>query len=164
MATAGMNGNNEAKIGNSRQTGISYFDANNRPIKISNLQNKISLFIYRDANLGSSVNLNFNLINTSNKSDPSLYTANQMLTYSFQLTGANNSIQIQVKPDNPRLNIGYLMFLKFGSAPVYNASLKSFDFAKLSCPTGKLTASIQLDLNRTDGLDLFLSRHGYRWR
>lgn len=137
MATAGMNGNNEANVGMSRQTGISYYDANNQPIKIRNLKNKIRFFVYRDTKLSSFVNLEFSLINTSNKTDPSLYTFNQMLVYSFQLSGANNSIQIQLKPDNPSLNIGYLMFLKFGSAPVFNSSYSSFDFSKLSCPSGE---------------------------
>ena len=138
MPTAGLNGKSEAKVGMSRQTGISYSDANNQPIKIKNLQNKIRFYVYRDPELKSSVDLSFNFINTSNKSDPSLYLTNQMLVYSFQLTGANNSIQIQVKPVDPSLNIGYLMFLKFGSAPVLNSSDSSFDYSKISCPSGNL--------------------------
>lgn len=144
-----MNGNNETNVGMSRQSGLSFYDSNNQPVKINKLSKPIDIYINRDPDLNSSVNMTFGLVNTDviiNNRQPQ--DGNQMLTFPFNLTGANNSLHFQLRPASLNFTWGYLTFLKFGSTPFYNATNRSFDMFKLFCPSGKPTFIFDSNLSQ----------------
>ena len=132
-AVTGLNGDTDAAIGKSQQISFSIFDEGNNAISVKGLANKIDMWIPRDsdATLDS-----FNLINATTTNNNETQIINGFYSSFFNLTGLNNSINIQIKPIN--LTMGYLLFVKYGSFAAFNTTSRNYDLFKCFCPNGKL--------------------------
>ena len=132
-AVTGLNGDTDAAIGKSQQISFSIFDESNNAIPVKGLTNKIDMWIPRDskATLDS-----FNLINATNTNNNETLIISGFYSSFFNLTGLNNSINIQIQPTN--ISIGYLLFIKYGSFAAFNKTYKSYDLFKCFCPSGEI--------------------------
>ena len=132
-AVTGLNGDTDAAIGKSQQISFSIFDEDNNAIPVKGLTNKIDMWIPRDTEATIDP---FSLINAKNSSDNQTQIINGFYSSFFNLTGLNNSINIQIQPTN--LSIGYLLFIKYGSFAAFNTTYRNYDLFKCFCPNGKL--------------------------
>lgn len=146
MAIAGMNGDGDTNMKDSGQIGLTFNLKDNQKVKIRNLQTPITFTVTKDSSITSTNDLTFKQINTTSNVS---YTSNQMRTYLFPLSGTDVALMLQLKPSNFALRIPYLMFLQFGSAPVYNSTSSSFQYARLFCYGGEL---IFLFLNKISNI------------
>ena len=93
-AVTGLNGDTDAAIGKSQQISFSIFDEDNNAIPVKGLTNKIDMWIPRD----SKATLDpFSLINVTNSSGNETQIINGFYSSFFNLTGLNNSINIQIQ-------------------------------------------------------------------
>ena len=129
MAISGHNGNNETLIGMSSSIGLSIYDQNMNEIEISQTQMPIKIIIKREQNLPE---YSFQYINTTQMNLTLPYLQN-----AFKLTANDASIHIELKPLD--LNIGYLLVLKLGNAPILKSSLSDYTSFKIFCPSKNLT-------------------------
>ena len=137
MALTGSNGDNETNIQWSKSIDFSLYDENIKEINVENQKKSLEFWIPKDINMPIEPYQLIDLVNaTQNQSN---LTNNQMFN-SFNLTGSNVSIHIQIKPNNNQdKSIGYLALLKFGANPVLtqsknNINNKYYDMANLFCP------------------------------
>ena len=130
----GLNGDNETNIGSSNSLEFSIYDEQQTEIIVKNQDNSINIWIPKNVQDNS-----FELINVTLNSSNGGQFINGMYVNGFNLNGANQSIHIQLKPNN--FNISYLVLVKFGENP----TLKSYDLSNIFCPQ---------DLNAADNVYL----------
>jgi hypothetical protein len=124
VAVNGINGANETNTNKSSSIGFSiHSGSNGTEIKVNSTNTTLSFWIP----LNFDDEIEFEQVNAS-------VAAGDYFTYrSFQLSGSNISVQIQIEPYD--LSIGYLAFIKLGKMP--NISNNEFDVAQVFCPCGK---------------------------
>ena len=112
----------------------------------------VELWIPRDT---SGLLAPFQLIDLINAAQNISNAKNLLMFHSFNLTGANVSIHIQIKPTNNDSSVGYLTLLKFGANPVFtqsqnNINKTDYDLTALFCPN-------DLQLNENDSFYLLFA-------
>lgn len=109
---------------------LSFYDSNGFQIPINSPKNKIDLFIPREPRLNNS---DFQFVNVTNIT---VKSGNQFLTNGFYINTINASIHIQLKPLD--ISLAYLIAIKFGNNPYYNATHSNIDSWTILCPQGNL--------------------------
>jgi hypothetical protein len=127
MAVSGHNGDNETFIGFSSSIGLSFYDENNKEIKITNTQSPIHMYIPRDANLEQQ-----HPFQHVNASQIQMYNLFFLTNGLYINSGINVSLTIELKPYNK--SIGYVLVMKLGQSPIINATYADFNSLKVFCP------------------------------
>ena len=136
MALTGSNGDNETNIQLSKSIDFSVYDENDQEISVTNLHTPIEFWIPRDTS--NAPMQPYQLIDLANATQNVSNSTNMLMFNSFNLTGANVSVHIQIKPNNTQATVGYLTLLKFGANPVLtrsqnNVNNKYYDLVNLFC-------------------------------
>ena len=138
MALTGQNGDNVTNIKSSKSIDFSIMDNNGGEIAVHNQAKPIEVWIAKDTSVKmpdyTFVNLFEN--NNSNQTNASQQVQNGFRLNGFQLSGANVSIHIQIKPVNN--NISYLTLIKFGDNPTFTQTKQSYDLISVFCPNDLL--------------------------
>ena len=123
-------------ISSSAQIGLSFYDQS-LEIPVIGLPQPIDVFIDRQ------ISSDFHRIDTvSSKYE-------QMATRVVSLSGLDISLQIQLKPENLSLGLGYLIFVNFGSVPYYSSTARRFNYSKMFCPDGKRRSAHFSEISKT---------------
>lgn len=131
MAYAGLNGDNETNIGASKSISLTFYDSNKTEIAVNYEENPIEFYITRNV---SDELTPFVEYNTSAILSLMRAANDWTLFYNvFNLTGANLSVHVQIKPKNVTQ---YLVFLKYGGLPQLNSRKIDFDVWQLFCENG----------------------------
>ena len=143
MALTGGNGDNETKIGSSRSISYSLYDESKNEIPINNLNKKIEYWIPKDSSVAIEPYKFIDALNATMVNDTTKFVyMNGTVINGFRLTGTNNSLHVQIKPDNlnPSIatTVGYLFMIKFGDNPVLSSTTKYFDEWRIFCPSTDL--------------------------
>jgi hypothetical protein len=123
-AIAGTNTLNQLSVGSSTTVTLTYFNSNSSAQSIRN--STIDIWVPRNT---ESAFPEFNLINVSNQTS---FYQNQLILFGFNLTRANASFIMNIKPENQ--SQAYLLALKFGSYPYIKITNQSFDSLEIFCP------------------------------
>ena len=142
MALTGTNGNNQTNIGSSRSVSLAIYDENSIEIPVRNLAMPMDFWIAKDPSVPVPSYKYIKAINASqlNASRSLAYlndsqVMNGFIVTGIQLTGANISLHIQLKPINTSLN--YLVLVKFGDNPTLNNQY--YDSLSLFCSNDLIT-------------------------
>ena len=130
----GLNGDNETNIESSKSIEFSIYDEEATEILVQNQSNPFEIWIEKHVQDDS-----FQLVNITLNTTNNGQFINGAYVNGFKLNGANQSIHIQLKPNN--FNKSYLVLVKFGDNP----TLKSNDLFNIFCPQ---------DLNSINGVYL----------
>ena len=132
MASCGVNGDNETKIGLSQTVSLSFNDASGNELLINNSTELIDIWIPRDLKtpnpIPQYVNITFN-----NRQ------AGQFFPLGFNVTASNSSIHLEFSPI--KSTISYIVLLKFNMTPRINSTFSDYDSWRLFCPSGKYNNS-----------------------
>ncbi len=123
MALTGSNGNTQTNIGSSCSVSYDIYDSDSVKIPVNNLARSIDFFIAKDPNVPITQYKYVKAINASQMNSTQSLTylndskvINGFIVTGIQLTGANVSLHIQLRPIKTSLN--YLVLVKFGDNPV----------------------------------------------
>jgi hypothetical protein len=131
VAATGGNGR-EVNLDSSASVSVSFFYGSNQKLNVQGLQSPIDLWIPRS----SSVKIpDYQLLNQTLLSFMPCIEDDVFLQMGINLAN-NNSIHAQFKPVNSTCEIGYVVLLKFGSAPKLNSA--SYDLWQFYCPFDKV--------------------------
>ena len=165
MALTGSNGDNVTNIGMSKSISYSIYDENNNEIPVSNQLNPLDFWIAKDSSVQIDYSFKYiDVLNAQNQSQNENQNGsiiingtqliNGFLVTGYNLTGANISLSIQIKPINKQLI--YLALLKFGQNPFLNSTYKLYDYMNIFCPNDLVnstdqTYSMFLNMSRVNG-------------
>ena len=132
-ALSGLNGNNETNIGSSKSISLSFYQDDNSEVPVNFEENPIEFYIVRSVSDELTPFITYN-----SSAALQMMKAAQDLTlfYNvFNLSGANVSIHIQIRPKNMTQ---YLVFLKYGGLPQLNTRKIDYDAWELFCEEGNI--------------------------
>ena len=132
-ALSGLNGNNETNIGSSKSISLSFYQDDNSEVPVNFEENPIEFYIVRSVSDELTPFITYN-----SSAALQMMRAAQDLTlfYNvFNLSGANVSIHIQIRPKNMTQ---YLVFLKYGGLPQLNTRKIDYDAWELFCEEGNI--------------------------
>ena len=139
MALTNENGDNETNIRLSQSLGFTIYDANTNEIKVKNISKPLDIWIAREESVIFEQFKYVNVLNaTAYPNSTSLYLnegqlINGFYVNGFNLTSANVSIHIQIKPNNTQ--VVYLSLLKFGINPSFLPNKLVYDILNIHCPS-----------------------------
>ena len=139
MALTNENGDNETNIRLSQSLGFTIYDANTNEIKVKNISKPLDIWIAREESVIFEQFKYVNVLNaTAYPNSTSLYLnegqlINGFYVNGFNLTSANVSIHIQIKPNNTQ--VVYLSLLKFGINPSFSPNKLVYDILNIHCPS-----------------------------
>jgi hypothetical protein len=137
VAIVGDNGR-ACNIDSSLSVTLSFFQASSQKLDVKNLASPISVWIPRSNKLGV---INYQSVAASSLASIQCVYNDVFLQNSFTMNGNKNSIHVQFKPtvSSVATKIGYLVLLKFGSAPKLNSTISNYDLWELYCPNDTKT-------------------------
>jgi hypothetical protein len=131
VAVVGANGI-ESNVDSSKTVTLSFFYNINQKLNVNSLSTPISITIPKSDSLNVT---GFQSITLSSLSSLTCNYNDLFVQYTVTIK-QSNSIHIQIKQTQ---GLGYLVLLKFGSAPKLNLTYSNYDLWKLYCPNDVVT-------------------------
>jgi hypothetical protein len=136
VAVVGANGR-ESNVASSQTVTVSFADSSRQPLDVSSLPAPLSVWIPRSASSAQNVEG----FTTQTASSISALTClyNDVFLQKGITTKTSGSIHVQFRPSDRTLNVGYLVLMKFGSAPKLNSTKSDFDLWQVYCSNDTTT-------------------------
>lgn len=123
-----MNGNNETNVKNSGEISMSIYNEDSSEISIANSASKVGVWVPRSITVPVP---EFVYVNASQMELPA---DSWFIPNSIQVKWVNVSVFVQIKYENS--SAGYIVLVKFGLTPRFNATFKDIDDYAILCPLG----------------------------